>query len=153
MALELPGSSIPRDRRWTRPSTRRRSRPSKTAGGRTGRSGRGWAVIRKKGEAPTIVVEFVSRGKVNQERDYIAKRAEYREIGVREYWVIDRFRRTLTVYTFSGESDQEQRHPGEAELRDPVAPRFRAPIGPIVDTGRSLGQEEAALNRSPCVGT
>ena len=43
-------------------------------------------------EPPTIAVEFVSKGKVNQERDYIAKRAEFREIGVREYWVIDRFR-------------------------------------------------------------
>ncbi len=47
----------------------------------------------EEGEVPTIVAEFVSSGKVNQERDYVAKRAEYREIGVREYWVIDRFRR------------------------------------------------------------
>src|SRR5690242_10192800 len=39
------------------------------------------------GEVPAIVVEFVSKGKVNQERDYIAKRAEYRAIGVRQYWV------------------------------------------------------------------
>jgi Uma2 family endonuclease len=39
----------------------------------------------QEGEAPTIAVEFVSAGKINQERDYIAKRAEYREIGVRQY--------------------------------------------------------------------
>jgi Uma2 family endonuclease len=38
----------------------------------------------KAGEAPTIIAEFVSRGKVNQDRDYIAKRAGFREIGVRE---------------------------------------------------------------------
>jgi Uma2 family endonuclease len=61
----------------------------------------------KKGETPTIVAEFVSEGKINQERDYIAKRTEYREIGVQEYWVIDRFRRSLTVYIFTGEKDQE----------------------------------------------
>ena len=58
-------------------------------------------------ETPTIVVEFVSQGKVNQERDYVAKRAEYREIGIRQYWVVDRFRRTLTVYSFGGEKDEE----------------------------------------------
>ena len=68
----------------------------------------------------------MSAGKVNQERDYVAKRAEYREIGVREYWVIDRFRRTLTVYSFSGENDQELVISEKPELRDPAAPRFRA---------------------------
>ena len=107
----------------------------------------------EEGEAPTIVAEFVSRGKVNQDRDYVAKRAEYREIGVRQYWVIDRFRRTLTVYTFSGESDQVQVIPENQNYESPLASRFRAPAGPIVETGRPLG-EEAALNRSyspPCL--
>ncbi|MGZ3356067.1 MAG: Uma2 family endonuclease, partial [Isosphaeraceae bacterium] len=45
-------------------------------------------------EPPTIIIELVSKGKVNQERDYIAKRAEYREIGVKEYWIVDRFAKT-----------------------------------------------------------
>ncbi|MGP0068318.1 MAG: Uma2 family endonuclease [Isosphaeraceae bacterium] len=58
-------------------------------------------------EVPTILVEFVSEGKINQDRDYIVKRAEYREVGVKTYWVIDRFRRTLTVYVFGGEKDEE----------------------------------------------
>ena len=62
----------------------------------------------EEGEVPTIAVEFVSSGKVDQERDYIVKRAEYREAGVRQYWVIDRFRRTLTVHDFRGEKDEEQ---------------------------------------------
>ena len=75
---------------------------------------------------PTIIVEFVSSGKVNQERDYIAKRAEYREIGVRQYWVIDRFRRTLTVYDFGGEKDEERVIPEGTEVRDALASRLRA---------------------------
>ena len=98
----------------------------------------------EEGEVPTIVVEFVSRGKVNQERDYVAKRAEYREIGVREYWVIDRFRRTLTVYTFSGESDQERVIPENQNYETPLLPGFELAAGPVVETGRPLG-EEAAL--------
>src|SRR5271170_4743941 len=32
----------------------------------------------EEGETPSIAVEFVSKGKVNQERDYTAKRAEFR---------------------------------------------------------------------------
>ena len=58
-------------------------------------------------EPPTIIIEFVSKGKINQDRDYIAKRAEYREIGVKEYWIIDRFAKTLTVYRFTAERDEE----------------------------------------------
>ena len=49
-------------------------------------------------ELPAIVVEFVSPGRRNRQRDYHAKRDEYREAGIAEYWIIDRFRRQLTVF-------------------------------------------------------
>jgi Uma2 family endonuclease len=50
-------------------------------------------------ETPTIAVEFVSAGRRNRERDYLAKRDEYMSIGINEYWVIDRFERTMTVFS------------------------------------------------------
>ncbi len=50
-------------------------------------------------DLPTIVVEFVSAGRSSRRRDYEEKRTEYLAIGVREYWVIDRFRRVLTVFS------------------------------------------------------
>jgi Uma2 family endonuclease len=78
----------------------------------------------EEGEVPTIVAEFVSAGKVNQERDYLIKRAEYREIGVRQYWVIDRFRRTLTVYSFGGEKDEEILIPEGKTYESPLLPGF-----------------------------
>ena len=74
---------------------KKKSNQSKTGGDWTARIWAGLGRDPEEGEAPTIAVEFVSKGKVNQERDYIAKRAEFREIGVREYWVIDRFRRSI----------------------------------------------------------
>ena len=86
----------------------------------------------QKGEAPAIVAEFVSRGKVSQDRDYIAKRAEYREIGVREYWVIDRFRRTLTVYIFSGEGDQVRVISENQNYATPLLPSFELPLGRLL---------------------
>jgi Uma2 family endonuclease len=49
------------------------------------------------GEVPAIVVEFVSAGKRSLLRDYQEKRDEYLAAGVREYWIIDRFARCLTV--------------------------------------------------------
>lgn len=49
-------------------------------------------------DIPSILVEFVSEGKRNWRRDYVEKRNEYLALGVKEYWIIDRFERTLTIY-------------------------------------------------------
>jgi Uma2 family endonuclease len=61
-----------------------------------------WAGLGRKprpaSDVPTIVVEFVSAGRRNRRRDYEEKRREYLAVGVREYWIIDRFDRTLTVF-------------------------------------------------------
>jgi Uma2 family endonuclease len=49
-------------------------------------------------DTPAIAIEFVSPGLRNRVRDYNAKRAEYAEVGIGEYWIIDRFRRQMTVH-------------------------------------------------------
>jgi Uma2 family endonuclease len=49
-------------------------------------------------EIPTIAVEFVSAGKRNWHRDYVLKRVEYLELGIVEYWIVDRFKRIMTVH-------------------------------------------------------
>jgi Uma2 family endonuclease len=49
-------------------------------------------------DKPTIAVEFVSKGKRNRKRDYLEKKKEFLAAGIVEYWVIDRFRRLMTVY-------------------------------------------------------
>jgi Uma2 family endonuclease len=49
-------------------------------------------------DVPTIVVEFVSSQRRDMLRDYETKRDEYLAAGAREYWIIDRFRRIMTIY-------------------------------------------------------
>lgn len=49
-------------------------------------------------DVPTIVIEFVSPSRRDVMRDYEEKRDECLSAGVVEHWVIDRFRRTMTVY-------------------------------------------------------
>ncbi len=56
----------------------------------------------KKTETPTIAIEFVSAGKRNFIRDYEIKRDEYQSAGVQEYWVFNRFDRTMTVFKSAG---------------------------------------------------
>lgn len=49
-------------------------------------------------DVPAIVIEFVSSRRRDAMRDYEEKRDEYLNAGVKEYWIIDRFRRLMTIY-------------------------------------------------------
>ena len=53
-------------------------------------------------DPPTIAIEFVSKSRRERKRDYEIKRTEYREVGVAEYWIVDRFNRTMTVSFVDG---------------------------------------------------
>jgi len=53
-------------------------------------------------DIPTIIVAFVSGSKRSRRRDSVEKRAEYLAVGVREYWIIDRFAQTLTACRCEG---------------------------------------------------
>jgi Uma2 family endonuclease len=76
-------------------------------------------------DVPAILVEFVSHSSRDRHRDYIAKRAEYGAAGVREYWIIDRFRREMTVFRIDG-SEQVV---AEAEIYStPLLPGFELPL-------------------------
>ena len=86
----------------------------------------------EEGEPPTIAVEFVSAGKRNQDRDYVVKRTEFREIGIRQYWVIDRFKRTMTVYSFEGERDEIQVIPDGNTFETPLLPGFVLDLGKLL---------------------
>jgi Uma2 family endonuclease len=78
-------------------------------------------------DPPTIVVEFVSAGRRNRDRDYIEKRREYKALGMQEYWVIDRFRRTMTVYgakvSAAGKIISEK-----GAYSTPLLPGFKLPL-------------------------
>lgn len=48
---------------------------------------------------PELIIEVVSPGLINQERDYRFKRSEYAARGVLEYWAIDPQESRIAVYT------------------------------------------------------
>ncbi len=83
-------------------------------------------------ETPTIVVEFVSAGRRNRERDYTEKRDEYLRIGVREYWIIDRFQRRMSVHV-QRDSTSESRIIGEAATYSTaLLPGFELPLARLL---------------------
>lgn len=80
-------------------------------------------------DVPTITIEIVSQSNRDRRRDYLEKRDEYRAAGVREYWIVDRFRRRLTVCFLDG----TERIVAESETyATPLLPGFELPLAPLL---------------------
>jgi Uma2 family endonuclease len=62
-----------------------------------------------------LVMEVVSPD--DPDRDYIQKRADYAEVGIAEYWIVDPVRRLITVLTLVGQ---------QYELAGEFAPGMKA---------------------------
>lgn len=57
---------------------------------------------------PLLVIEVVSPGKENQERDYRYKRSEYAARGIAEYWIVDPATAMITILTLEAGFYEEQ---------------------------------------------
>jgi Uma2 family endonuclease len=62
---------------------------------------------------PDLIVEVVSPGSTNENRDYNLKRSEYAARQVPEYWAIDPEAGKITVFTLVGGSYEEAVYTGE----------------------------------------
>lgn len=56
---------------------------------------------------PLLVVEVVSPGKIQRDRDYIAKRNQYEDIGIPEYWIVDPQLNQVVVLAMEEETYKE----------------------------------------------
>ena len=56
---------------------------------------------------PLLVVEVVSPGEIQRDRDYIAKRIQYQDCGIPEYWIVDPQTQTILVLELKGNSYTE----------------------------------------------
>jgi Uma2 family endonuclease len=83
-------------------------------------------------ETPTITVEFVSAGSRSRRRDYEIKRDEYRSAGVSEYWVIDRFQHTMTVFRFARGKMTKKTVTERQTYRPPLLPGFELPLAALL---------------------
>lgn len=83
-------------------------------------------------DVPSIAVEFVSKDKRDRHRDYIVKRQEYLDLGIREYWGIDRFRRIMTVFSRKSGNDAETTVAADAVYHTPLLPGFELSLGKLL---------------------
>lgn len=92
-------------------------------------------------DVPTVAVEFVSRGKRNFDRDYVLKRDEYLAIKVKEYWLIDRFRERMTVFTKVRRRIQEQVVTADGVYRTSLLPGFELRLGDLLAFAKRWPEE------------
>jgi Uma2 family endonuclease len=83
-------------------------------------------------DLPGIVVEFVSSSRKDRHRDYVQKRAEYLGVGVVEYWVIDRFQRTMTAYVSVDGVSVERLVRENDSYETPLLPGFSLPLARLL---------------------
>lgn len=83
-------------------------------------------------DMPAIVVEFASSRPADQRRDYDEKKIEYRDAGVKEYWIFDRFRRTLTVYYWRGKRWTKKTISAKEDYATPLLPGFELSVAKLL---------------------
>jgi Uma2 family endonuclease len=70
---------------------------------------------------PVLVVEVVSPGKANEERDYRYKRSEYAARGISEYWIVDPQQAKVSVLTLVAGLYEAEEYTGDAIVQSQFA--------------------------------
>ena len=82
--------------------------------------------------SPALVVEVVSPGKANEDRDYRYKRAEYAARGIIEYWIVDPGRSKVTVLSLVDGLYEETMFEGSQPIISNVLPNFHASVTDVL---------------------
>jgi Uma2 family endonuclease len=94
-------------------------------------------------DAPHIIAEFVSKGRRNWLRDYEAKRDEYMAIGVHQYWVMDRFERTLTMFYLQRGKTRKRVFREDQTFKTDFLPGFELPLAKLFSLADRWPDEES----------
>ncbi|MDV2994109.1 MAG: hypothetical protein N4J56_003763 [Chroococcidiopsis sp. SAG 2025] len=83
---------------------------------------------------PALVVEVVSPGKINADRDYRYKRSEYAARGIAEYWIVDPQLDRVTVLTLVEGLYEENVFEGNSAIASIAFPQLHLIAGQILST-------------------
>lgn len=85
-----------------------------------------------------IVIEVLSPGASNRERDLVAKRADYAKAGVPEYWIVDPEQSTVTVLILvSGEYQTHGIFGIDTIAASTYLPEFAVDVGELFASAKS----------------
>lgn len=86
-----------------------------------------------------FVLEVVSPGTQNRERDLDVKRREYARAGIAEYWIVDPEHRTITVLTLDGDVYRTAGEYGLTQTASSVLlPGFSVAVQAVFEAGEAI---------------
>ncbi|MBE9012138.1 Uma2 family endonuclease [Pseudanabaenaceae cyanobacterium LEGE 13415] len=81
--------------------------------------------------SPAIVIEVVSPGTTNRDRDYRHKRTEYAARCIPEYWIIDPETQQITICSWDNGQYEDQIRRGEELLQSKIVSNFALTVNQI----------------------
>jgi len=104
---------------------------------RTALSGEKRAILLRDMPPPVLVVEVVSPGQENRDRDYRYKRTEYAARGITEYWIIDPEMQQVTVCLWVNGQYEDTVYQGDTSIQSTVVPDFNLSAVQILAFGQN----------------
>ncbi|MCC5633841.1 Uma2 family endonuclease [Nostoc sphaeroides CHAB 2801] len=96
----------------------------------------GRATITPDMPSPAMVVEVVSPGKVNEDRDYRYKRSEYAARGIQEYWIVDTGKSRITLLTLVDGLYEESVFQGTDMIRSATFAMLDLTVAQVLSAGQ-----------------
>jgi len=82
--------------------------------------------------APNLVVEVLSRGTENWNRDFDVKRGLYARFGVEEYWIVNGENHQVTIFRLRGQALEEVcTLENDDKLSSPLLPNFELSVSSL----------------------
>ena len=85
--------------------------------------------------SPVLVVEVVSPGRENRDRDYRYKRTEYAARGINEYWIIDPEMRQITICLWVDGQYEDKIYTGDMQISSTVVLGFALNVEQVLAFG------------------
>lgn len=86
---------------------------------------------------PALVVEVVSPGKVNEDRDYRYKRSKYAARGIPEYWIVDSGQAKVTVLMWVDGLYEEAVFQGSNSIVSTTFPDLKLTAAQVLGAGEA----------------
>ena len=93
------------------------------------------ATLTREMPPPALVVEIVSPGEDNRNRDYRYKHTEYTARGIAEYWIIDPQQQQVTVCVWVEGKYEDTVYRGETPIQSTVVTEFNLSADQILAFG------------------
>ncbi|NCJ08684.1 Uma2 family endonuclease [Synechococcales cyanobacterium C] len=95
------------------------------------------AILLRDMPPPALVVEVVSPGQENRDRDYRHKHTEYAARGISEYWIVDPELQQVTVCLWVNGQYEDTPYQGDTPVASTVMPSFSLTAAQILAFGQT----------------